>query len=582
MGKIRILPEILSNKIAAGEVVERPASVVKELLENCLDAGSTRILVEVENGGHSSIRVSDDGAGMGHDDALLSLERYATSKIFTDDDLFAIHTLGFRGEALPSIASVSRMILVSRPASEPAGTQIEVEGGKIKKVCEAGAPPGTLVEVRQLFFNTPARRKFLKGAPTEMGHITETVARMALAWPKVRMELHHNGKLVEQWAPVSEPLQRVRQVLGADEVEHLIQVEYEDSTCRVSGWTGTPQRTRATMRGIYLYVNRRPVRDRVLTHALLEAYGSRLMKRQFPMAVLFVDLPAQEVDVNVHPSKALVRMHRQDLVHGTVQRAVANCLEPLDKPRWTQDASSGSGRGAVTESVSTPLGTAPSPPAAGVVARGKEPERPRAADQASLPLPAEPASVLRFVGQVAGTYLVCESAEGLFLIDQHAAHERVLFEQFRNNVARKNLPIQKLLIPETVELAFREAQILGSLVSDLARAGVEIEPFGGNSFVVRAVPALLSHRPMKPLLEEMVERIAEVGYAPGLEKTLDECLVLMACHGAIRAHETLDAQETRALLRQLQSCRHPSQCPHGRPTWIRWTFHELERSFRRT
>jgi DNA mismatch repair protein MutL len=324
VSQIKILPEILSNKIAAGEVVERPASVVKELVENALDAGSTRIIVEVEKGGRSLIRVADNGTGMRQDDALLALERYATSKIYKDQDLFNIHTLGFRGEALPSIAAVSKFTLVTRDKSSAAGTEIQVEGGKIRKVLEVGAPPGTMITVKRLFYNTPARRKFLKTTNTEMGHVADTVSNMALARPGVQFKLLHNSKPTKDWPAVSEPKDRVVDYFGRESSAQLHPIAYKAAGLTIGGWISSPRFTRRTSRGIHVYVNDRFVRDKVIQHALFEGYAQRLVKGQYPLAVLFISVPFDRVDVNVHPTKSEVRFAEHRKVHDSVQQIVAD------------------------------------------------------------------------------------------------------------------------------------------------------------------------------------------------------------------------------------------------------------------
>ena len=334
MSKIKILPEILSNKIAAGEVVERPASVVKELVENSLDADSSRIMIDIENGGRSLIRVSDNGSGMGRDDALLALERYATSKIYKDQDLFRINTLGFRGEALPSIASVSKFTLVSRDPTADAGTEICVEGGKIKNVTEIGAPKGTMITIRQLFFNTPARRKFLKTIGTEMGHIADKVSSIALGHPTVQFRLTHNEKVVKDWPPTAEPLDRVVDVLGGDLRNTLHAIKFQNKAVSISGWISSPRITRRTSRGLYIYVNGRFVRDRIVQHALFEGFSQRLVKGQFPLAALFITVPFEEVDVNVHPTKNEVRFARQKDIHEAVRQAVSQSLFEADQSSW--------------------------------------------------------------------------------------------------------------------------------------------------------------------------------------------------------------------------------------------------------
>ena len=326
MSKIKILPEILSNKIAAGEVVERPASVVKELVENSLDAGSTRIRIEIEKGGRALIRVSDNGFGMSHDDALLALERYATSKIYKDQDLFSIRTLGFRGEALPSIASVSRFVLTTRESASDGGTEIKVEGGKIKAVSEIGAPAGTMVSVKQLFYNTPARRKFLKSIGTEMSHIADIVSSTAMGRPDIQFKLIHNAKTIKNWSPTTSPFDRVIDVVGKDLETALHPIEFVSNGISISGWISSPQITRKTSRGMFVYVNDRFVRDRIVQHALFQGYSQRLVKGQFPIAIIFIRVPFDQVDINVHPTKNEVRFGQQQQIHDAVKEAVAQTL----------------------------------------------------------------------------------------------------------------------------------------------------------------------------------------------------------------------------------------------------------------
>ncbi len=627
MSKIKILPEILSNKIAAGEVVERPASVVKELLENALDAGSTRIMVDIEKGGRSLIRVSDNGSGMGRDDALLALERYATSKIYKDQDLFRIHTLGFRGEALPSIAAVSRLTLVSRDPSADGGTEIRVEGGKIKNVSDVGAPKGTMVTIRQLFFNTPARRKFLKTIGTEMSHIADRVGSIALGHPAVQFRLSHNDKVVKDWPSTAAPLDRVVDVLGGDLKNNLHSIEFQNDSASISGWISSPRTTRSTSRGLYIYANGRFVRDRIVQHALFEGYSQRLVKGQFPLAALFIRVPFEEVDVNVHPTKNEVRFARQREIHEALRQAVALTLVKADKTSWGtrktfKDEEFGT-PGRVSETGITEFGVrnAEVGKKKSGVGSWKLESGAKQADNRFQPesldpdefvkhgIPAEPATRdpqpathdaqpgarltqttiwqkkrfgdLRLIGQLHNTYIVCEAEAGLILIDQHAAHERILFERFSDRANTSPKAAQRLLVPESVELGYREAGVLEKLIPDLAALGLDIEPFGGNTFVIKSVPPLLAKREVKPLLVEIVEKIVEIGSSPGLAEILEECRMLMACHGAIRANQALSEEQINGLLAQLDDCRNPSHCPHGRPTWIRWDLTTLEKSFKR-
>ena len=581
MSKIKILPEILSNKIAAGEVVERPASVVKELVENALDANSTSISIEIEKGGRSLIRVSDNGTGMNRDDAMLAMERYATSKIFKDTDLFEINTLGFRGEALPSIASVSRFSLVTRDEDSNAGTEIIVEGGKVKKVSEVGAPPGTMVTVKQLFFNTPARRKFLKTVSTEMGHIADIVASIALGWPDVRFRLVHNGKVIKNWSAANNPVDRIADVLGRDLTNNLHKIESSAGHVSIAGWTSSPQVTRSTSRGIYVYVNGRFVRDRVIQHALFEGYGGRLMKGQFPMATLFINLPFDQVDVNVHPAKNEVRFVRQEKVHEAVKMAVAEVLDLADRPEWTTARLPETEPPGERPRISEPMIDFGRPKKVTPVQHPASTTQHQASSIQAALWEKKRFGDLRVMGQFHNTYILCESADGLVLIDQHAAHERILFEKLKDKSSSASKSAQKLLIPETIDLGYREADILTKLIPDLEELGLAIEPFGGNTFVVKAVPALLGNREVKPLVIEIVEKMAQIGFTPGLEKAIDQCLLLMACHGAIRANQHLSDRQIKELLDQLDKCDNPSHCPHGRPTWISWTTRSLEKSFGR-
>ncbi len=611
MANIKILPETLSNKIAAGEVVERPASVVKELLENALDAGSTRIIIEVEKGGQSLIQVSDNGVGMPPDDALLAIERHATSKISSVDDLFYIQTLGFRGEALPSIASVSRFALITRDASSDTGTQIIVEGGKVKSVSEVGAPQGTLVSVKQLFFNTPARKKFLKTVGTEMSHIADTVSRVALGRPEVQFRLVHNNKVVKNWPHVSRHLDRIVDVLGKDVRSDLHAIELNRNGLSISGWIGSPRLTRRTSRGLYIFVNGRFVRDRTIQHGVFAGFAQRLVKGQFPVAVAFIRIPFDQVDVNVHPTKNEVRFANPQPVHEAVKSAIAQTLYEIDRVNWrpangSQRPESQNASG-VADSMATfsPSSHDRSPsrynkfsypegnfrrsvthdwqPTTTNDQPGAGSRQPTAGSQRHQEpmFDSQGFSALRVVGQLHNTYIVCESDAGLVLIDHHAAHERILFEQLQRRADTQQSAAQKLVVPETLELNFREAEILGQMISDLKTFGLEIEPFGKNTFVIKAVPSLLSGRNLKSLIVEIVEKAVEAGYSPGLKEALDQCRIVMACHGSMRAHQTLTKEQIRRLLEQLDECDHPSHCPHGRPTWIRWDLETLQKSFKR-
>lgn len=600
MSRIRILPEVLSNQIAAGEVVERPSSVVKELVENALDAGATRIRVAVEKGGRHLVETIDNGCGMSRDDALMAIERYATSKLREAADLFAIRTLGFRGEALPSIAAVSRLTLSTREPEAESGTELFIEGGSLRQVREVGMPPGTRVAVRQLFFNIPVRRKFLKTVATEMGHVGDVLASIALAHPSVAVRLDHDGRMLRQWPAVSEPVVRTADVLGRSLQDVLLPVRHEGEGLSVSGWVAPPVETRTSGRGIYLFVNGRWVRDRTLQHALFAGFGQRLMKGQFPVAVLFVRVPFDQVDVNVHPTKHEVRLAEARSVHDALAMAVSRALAGGEKGRWHAAAKQPEpprvaeappsfplpGTASRPESLTAarPLGPAPAPAwpqgQGETVPPAPSPAAP-AGPQAAL-WPADRFSALEPIGQLHGTYLLCRSEAGLVILDQHAAHERVYYETLRRRLAhRKPAPAQVLLMPETVELSFREAEALERLAPGLAACGLEIEPFGGTTFVVKTIPGFVSGGRLAELVRAIAEETVETGFGEGLEAALDRSLKLVACHGAIRGHQRLSEVEIKALLEQLDTCENPSFCPHGRPTWIQFSLKELEKRFGR-
>jgi len=575
MSAIRILPETLSNKIAAGEVVERPASVVKELLENSLDAGAGRILIEIENGGRALIRISDNGSGMSRDDALLAIERYATSKLADDADLFNIRTLGFRGEALPSIAAVSRFTLITRPKGADAGAGVYLEGGKLIKVADEGAPVGTMVSVRELFFNTPARRKFLKTIATEMGHITATIATIALAWPDVQFRLQHNRKTVKNFS-AADPAARAADVLGQDLLKTLYEIAAGDDAVSISGWISAPRVTRSTAQGIYLFVNGRPVRDRTIQHGLTAAYERRLMKGQFPMAVLFIKVPFDRVDVNVHPTKNEVRFAEPGRVHDAVHAAATAVLNRAGRPGWAA-APAARDIGMKPPALAEPAAffRRQTPPI--------EPIRFNRIPPLNQPLLRKPAVLTdwQIIGQFRGTYILCEADDQLILVDQHAAHERIRFEQLKQQADASRKDSQRLLIPQTVDLDHRQAAAFSGILAELEHLGLDIEPFGGSTFVIKAVPAVLAGREIAPLIREVAEKLVETGFGVGIEKALEKSLVVMACHGSLRANRSLSDTEMQHLVAQLGRCEDPSHCPHGRPTWVRWDLRTLERLFGR-
>jgi len=634
--KIKLLPEDVANQIAAGEVVDRPASIVKELVENSLDAGAGSVSVEVEQGGKRLVRVTDDGEGMGRDDALLALERHATSKVRTARDLFSIHTLGFRGEALPSIASVAEARLVTRHRDFEGGTCIHVQAGTIRSVDEVGAPVGTSIEVSRLFYNVPARKKFMKSVDTEMGHINNQVANMALARPDVHFTLSHNQRTVFDLPSSRDLSGRLRHALGADASANLVRVDrsrddaISQGPVRIHGYISVPSYTRSNTRSLHLFVNRRFVRDRLINHAVFEAYRSLLPKGRYPLVVLFIDLPAEAVDVNVHPAKHEIRFREQNQVHQSIVGALQEVLQEADRtgrypghvsaPPYGRNDHEEQGTGnAVREGESVrgrewpekqevPLlhgvekalqryyeraerednsygGQWRGPPSAGGSASSKRPgqaaEKGRAGDKIGGLGPGLKFSDLRVIGQGAGTYILAESADSLVIIDQHAAHEKVMFERLHDEWRSESVAKQSLLFPDTVELSYQEASRVEDNLDTLDRLGMEVEPFGGNTVAIKALPAVLGSVDPQKLLLEVADLLAESDAESILSHRLDDIFAVMACHSVVRAHKTMSTEEIKALFAQMDQSRYPGHCPHGRDVVVRISWNDLEKWFGR-
>ncbi len=586
--RIRLLPDTLVNQIAAGEVVERPASVVKELVENALDAGALDIRIDAREGGRRLIRVSDDGEGMGPEDARAALARHATSKIRDLDDLHAVATYGFRGEALPSIASVSRMRLLTRRAGDLAATEIAIAGGTIEREGEAGAPAGTLIEVADLFYNTPARLKFLKSPAVEGSHVTAAIERIALARPGVGFSLRQGDRVTLEVRPVSSLADRVGDILGPELGAALVAFEIEAWGIAVSGFLSSPERTFAAPREIHLFVNGRPVRDRTLHHALLSAAREAIPSDRFPAAVLFVNLPPAAVDVNVHPAKLEVRFREARVVHDLVRRAILTALRrwtslPGERPEPAVQAGTAGAQGPlaaerVQESLERFFRTSPPPDGwRGVAATSAGPVAP--ADGATLRTSAPP---MRYLGQAHDTYLIFESDEGILLVDQHAAHERVVFERLRAQAESGEVPMQRLLVARTMELSPARRARVETRREALARVGFEIEPFGGNTVVVTAAPAILRADQIEDVVAAVADDPDEDGRPGAVDRALRRSLATVACHASVRAGRRLSEPEVRALLDQMGGTPGAGTCPHGRPVAIRLAIGDLERMFRRT
>jgi DNA mismatch repair protein MutL len=595
MGRIHRLTDELANQIAAGEVVERPSSVVKELVENALDAGATRIVVDVELGGTTLVRVSDDGDGMSPEDAVLCLERHATSKIARFDDLSDLGTFGFRGEALPSIASVSRLLLVTRPRGSDEGVEVRVEGGARPVARPIGAPVGTTIEVRELFFNVPARRKFLKATATESAHVSDVLLGMALARHDVTFVLTRDGRPVREHLRVASRADRARSVMTG---ETLVACRGERGAVQIEALLAPPERARAGATGLSVLVNGRPVRDRQLVRAVSQAYGSVLESGRYPLGVVWIDLPPAVVDVNVHPQKAEVRFSDARGIFDAVTRELHDALShafglpalgahPQAPNRIPQAAlrtfemPAPSAMGAVhalAEPVLFPEGNlfGRSP---GLVPLGAldplVPPEPRATESQLFEVRAGYGG-LRYVGQVRGTFLICEGEDGLYVLDQHAAAERVTFDRLRRAHAERGVAMQRLLVPEVVELSPSEVALLEENADEVSRLGVEVRAVGDGAVAVHGVPDLLVRAEPGRLVRDLVAEVSRAAGRP-FRGAVDLVLATMACHGSVRAGDAIAPAEVAALLRALDEVDFGGHCPHGRPLVMRLPFSELER-----
>jgi len=568
MSVIRILPENVASQIAAGEVVERPASVVRELLDNAIDAGAERIQIHLENGGKSCVKVTDNGGGMSRDDLLLCLERHATSKIETLDDLFSIKSLGFRGEALPSIASVSRMEITSRPREELVGYRLKVSGGKLVSIDETGAPPGTIVEVRSLFFNTPVRRKFLRAARTEADHVIDTLSRAALPFCGITFRLEEAGKPILNLPASSDELSRVSALMGRKVAESMTRIEEKRGTIHIRGLLADTQYDRTRGDRMFVYVNGRNIRDRLVTRAIMEGYGQRLMKGRYPVVVLFVEMDPAKIDINVHPTKQEVRFHDSRDLYQSVVSSIEKALSRKPHHLFARGSTIEPDRSRIFQQehfVREPAERY-SP-----VERVSE-----AAELAAKPMIRAGAEI---IGQLGKTYILCQTEEGLLMVDQHAAHERVVYEALKKGVHRSQMAVQSLLIPHKVELNTRETRIALEKGEELRPFGIELDHFGGNTFVLRAVPALLKNVNWDAFISELVEGLSEG--EKERESRVDKVLTVMACHGAIRAGQRLTREEMTHLMSQLEEADVPTNCPHGRPIFKKLSFYEIEKMFKR-
>jgi DNA mismatch repair protein MutL len=615
---IHILPEQVASQIAAGEVVERPASAVKELVENSLDAGARRVDVAIERGGCAALAVGDDGCGMSREDAIVALRRHATSKIRSAADLTAIRTLGFRGEALASIASVSHMALRTRRAADASGSEITAAGGQIGEIRDCAMAPGTRIEVRDLFFNTPARLKFLKTVATEQGAVAEAIQRLALTNHRVAFTLAADGRTLFDLPRATSALERARQLFGDKLAAKLLGFEGARDGVRVHGLATMSQESFATPRMIFTFVNGRAVRDKMLARAVGQSYQTLLPRGRHPAVVLFVELPHEEVDVNVHPMKTEVRFRHSGAVFETVHRALRTRLS--DQTEVSTDtaalyAAPDTPAGAISADAAaewvagSPVPLEESPPRASAGAAGETAIREAARPLRLVPDSAKPAATqralelgftrtptaaeaesqsavpmysrLRVMGQLFAGYIVLESDEGLLLVDQHAAHERVTYEKIRAELRAGGIRVQAMLTPVTIELNPARASQIQAALPELRAMGFDVEPFGPAALVLKGTPAAFGHEGAARLLSDMIDSMGESGWKLSGETAFEGLLKQLACHGSVRVGRSLEPAEIHGLLAELDRTEFKTNCPHGRPVHIRFARGQIERMFRR-
>ena len=650
MGRIRVLSDQVANQIAAGEVVERPASVVKELLENSLDAGATRIRIEVEGGGRKLIRIVDNGSGMVRDDALLAFERHATSKLRTSDDLLQIATLGFRGEALPSIASVARVTLETRAAEDEVGTSIEIAGGNIVRVDEAGLPAGTTLAVRDLFYNTPARRKFLKSEQTELAHIAALVTHYALAHPERHFELHTATQALLIAPAVASSSDRLYQIFGRETAGLMLptaaeidftraglpepppwkrEADYappEPGYLRISGFVSKPELQKLNRNSVYVFVNHRLVRDRLVLHALTDAYRNIIPSTSYPVVLMFLEMPPQEVDVNVHPAKTEVRFRQPGFVHDFIRDTVRTALMTARPAASFAAAVSGGGSAHASASLLVDVSPMPGPPSETVFSPRAVMESEGAAtaedvDAFMLKPPVVPPSpgrlafsengiavgydggqladdgpafqpdgpaetlnalaTLKPLGQIRDSFILAANDEGLWIIDQHVAHERVLFEKILREREVEQVQRQRLLMPVLVDLLPAQMVSFAAIAQELELNGFEAEPFGPRTLAIKAAPVGLEGRELERMLEEVLAVPDTTRQAENAETRRRRIAASIACHAAIKVNMPLDARKIDWLLAELAKTEHPTSCPHGRPIALRYSHKEIQRAFQR-
>ena len=624
MSTIKILPENVANQIAAGEVIERPASVVRELLDNSIDSGADRISITIEEGGKQLIKVSDNGSGMDREEMLLAIERHATSKISSVSDIFSLKTLGFRGEALPSICSVAKTEIISRPSDQLSAFRMKASGGVIQSVDETGAPAGTTVEVRDLYFNTPARKKFLKSLRTETSQIVDTVSRIALPFKWIYIKLLDNSteKTLLNLPSADNELNRLTALFGKDTAASLLDTHFEQKGLVIRAYLAHPELSRTRGDRMYVYVNNRNIRDKLIIGAITRGYGQRLMKGRYPQVALFMDIDPALVDVNVHPAKQEVRFEDSGFIYksiaSTIARALGDQLNPFHqsgdgrsyesgiKPIYQNSSVSSKTEpaweyfpGETKEKAQHEIKESPPEEQAELFNRNEAPYQPENEPDLIFPRVGERKDVFpepvenperiqayhrgeipQVIGQLKGTYLLFQERDGLLMIDQHAAHERIVYEILKAKYAASKIESQSFLLPVDFELSIKDARILDGKLDQLKTLGFEIENFGGNSFLIRAVPAILVNSDWENFLRELIPVLEEEDDLTN-DRAMDKLLTVMACHGAIRAGHSMTRQEMSLLVEQLQKLELSTNCPHGRPVFKRFSYSEIEKMFKR-
>lgn len=610
---IQILSDDLANQIAAGEVVERPASIVKEVVENSIDAGATRISIEIEEAGKKSIRVSDNGSGMEPEDARLAFKRHATSKIQSASDLECIQSLGFRGEALPSIASISRVRMATGTGKGRNGTEISIEGGGACQVKEIAFSQGTTIEVNQIFYNTPARQKFLKRDSTEASHITQVVQQQALAHPEIQFSLLHNGRQLLATLPTDQALYRIAELFGAELSKELIRVESDDGTYRIEGFISSPVYTRSNRNTQYCFINSRFIRDRVLLSATQQGYSHLLPRGQHPVLFLFMTMDPGLLDVNVHPAKAEVRFAFQQDVYRFVSHAVQDALQQNKKSFTIEGDDSAPGQGrdlrpsldvpghlpASVPSSGSIQGLSQTEPGKGDWSRGLQAlyspapsvDRGRGVEADSRQIEffgqkPKPVSDMVFsefqpVGQLNNSFILMQGPKGVLVVDQHVAHERVLYERFREAADNKKIEVQDLLFPLTIEFSPAEAQALSEHLESLRELGMFLEPFGKDGFLLRSVPAILKNQDQESIVREVAGRLIREEKDHTLQNKMEDIMIMMSCRNAIKVNHPMELDQIRKLMYDLEHTQMPYTCPHGRPIALLFEMNDILKKFQR-